>query len=150
MLKFSFNLEKILSLRKHREQEREIELGRAIGILSEIEQNIRFVTEERFRSGEQYSGNSATIRSYMLYADRLDRQKEQLLSDAAVAEQKVDEARVVYIEASRDRKVLDKLKEKREEEYKKFVLDEETKNLDDLASGRQRAAALKNGSPASF
>ena len=148
MRSFSFNLEKVLDLRKYREQETEIELGRAIGVLTQIEHEIQFVAEERYRAGEQFSGRSPSLRSYLLYADRLDRLKNRLLSDAALAEQKVDEARTIFIEASRDRKVLDKLKEKREEEYKKFALAEETKILDDLASGRQRVASAKNGSPA--
>ena len=138
MKKFSFSLEKILDLRKYREQETEIELGRAVGILSAIEQNILFVKQERLRSGNEYSENSAMLYPYLLYAERLDRQKEQLLKDAIRAEKKVDEARVVYIEASRDRKVLDKLKEKQETEYRKFVLSEETKVLDDQSAGRQR------------
>jgi flagellar FliJ protein len=139
MKRFAFNLEKVLSLRKYREQETEIQLGRAIGVLSEIENNIHFVTEERIRSGAQFAENNATVHSYLLYANRLDIQKEQLIKDSVIAEQKVDEARSVYIEASRDRKVLDNLRDKREAEYKKFVLSEETKVLDDQAAGRQRA-----------
>lgn len=136
MKRFSFNLEKVLSLRKYREQETEIELGRTIGILSEIEHNIKSVVEERFRAGDQFSGNSAMIRSYMLYTARLDQEKERLLVEAARAEQNVEAARLVYLEASRDRKVLDKLKEKREKEYQKTALAEETKMLDDLGSAR--------------
>ena len=143
MKKFSFNLEKVLSLRKFREQETEIALGRAIGALSEIENNIRSVAEERFRAGDQYSGNAAMLRSYMLYVNRLDGKKEQLLAEAAQAEIKVEQARAVYIEASRERKVMDKLKEKREGEYRKTVFAEETKMLDDLSSGR-RGFALES------
>lgn len=131
MKKFSFNLEKVLSLRKFREQETKIELGRAIGVLTEIEGKIKNVAEERYRAGSQFSGNGAMVRSYMLYTARLDLQKEQLLKEAVQAEIKVDAARSVFIEASRDRKVLDKLKEKREAEYRKLVFAEETKALDD-------------------
>ncbi|MDR0313313.1 MAG: flagellar export protein FliJ [Treponema sp.] len=136
MKNFSFNLEKILDLREYREQETKIELGRAIGVLSEIENNIRSVAEERFRTGTQFSGNGAMIRSYMLYISRLDIEKERLLVEAAKAEQKVEEARTIYLEASRERKVLDKLKEKRAAEYKKFVQAEETKVLDDISSAK--------------
>ena len=148
MRKFSFNLEKVLTLRKYREQETEIELGRAIGVLTGIEQNIQFVTEERFRAGVHYSGNSAMLRSYLLYADRLDREKAQLIVDAMKAEEKVEEARGIYIEASRDRKILDKLKEKQEEEYRKFILSEEVKISDDQVAGKQRATLIKSSSPA--
>ena len=63
-------------------------------------------------------------------------QKEQLLEEAVQAEMKVEEARDIYIEASRERKVLDKLKEKRSGEYRKFILTEETKAMDDLATSR--------------
>ena len=131
MKRFSFNLEKFLNIRKFREQETEVELGKAIGELSEIERNLRAVAEERYRAGDQFSGNGLMIRAYMLYTARLDLQKEHLLVEAAAAETKVEQARAVYLEASRERKVLDKLKEKRAAEYKKLILSEETKTLDD-------------------
>jgi flagellar FliJ protein len=136
MKKFSFKLEQVLDLRKYREQETQIELGRAIGILTEIEMRITSVAEERFRTGNQFAGDGATIRTYMLYINRLDLEKEQLLIDAAQAEQKVEEAREIYLEASRERKVLDELKSKQAANYRKFILTEETKTLDDLSSAR--------------
>ena len=131
MKKFSFNLEKILSLRKFREQETKIELGRAIGVLTGIETQIKQVAEERYRTGDMFSTDGSMIRSYMMYAVRLDMRREQLLVEAAAAELKVEAARTEFIEASRDRKVLDKLREKREAEYRKTVFAEETKVLDD-------------------
>ncbi|MCL2833472.1 MAG: flagellar export protein FliJ [Treponema sp.] len=136
MKKFSFNLEKVLSLRKFREQETEIELGKAIGVLSEIERNIRTVAEERIRSGDMFAGNGAMIRSYMMYTTRLDMQKEHLLAEAARAELVVESCRSRYIEASRDRKVLDKLKDKQAAAYRKTIFAEETKALDDQAASR--------------
>ena len=138
MKRFSFNLEKVLSLRKYREQEAEIELGRAIGVLSGIENQIRFNADERHRAGNLFSGNAGMFRSYVLYISRLDLQKEILLEEAARAEQKVEEARAVFIEASRERKVLDKLKEKRAGEYRKSVLAEETKAMDDQVTSRSK------------
>jgi flagellar FliJ protein len=68
----------------------------------------------------------------MYYLVRLDNTKEQLLKEAAMAELKVEEAREVFIEASRERKVLDSLKEKKQKEYHKTKLNEETKVLDDI------------------
>jgi flagellar FliJ protein len=136
MKKFIFELEQVLDLRKYREQEAQIELGRAISVLTEIEMRIRSVAEERYRAGNQFSGDGATIRSYMLYINRLDIEKERLLIEAAKAEQKVEEAREIYLETSSERKVLDELKNKQAEDYNKFVLAEETKVRDDLASAR--------------
>ena len=138
MKPFTFSMEKILKLRKYREDEAKIELGRAIGILAELEARIFALAKERARAAAaQFSpGNSAAlIQQYMFYLLRLDTTKEQLLKEAALAEMKVEEARALFIEASRERKVLDKLKEKRQKEYKKEVLGEETRELDDI-SGR--------------
>jgi len=141
---FAFKLEKILELRKYREDEAKIELGRAIGVLAELESRIAALAGERARAAAaQFSpGNSAAqIQQYMFYLLRLDAAKEQLLNDAALAEMKVEEARTQFIDASRERKVLDKLKEKRQKEYRKEMFDEETKVLDDL--GKRGAESQK-------
>jgi len=135
MKPFAFKLEKVLELRKYREEEAKIELGRAIGVLAGLESQLRALANERARAAAaQFSpGNSAAqIQQYMFYLLRLDAAKEQLLNDITIAEMKVEEARAEFIEATRERKVLDKLKEKRGKEYRKEMLAEETKMLDDI------------------
>ena len=135
MKRFSFRLQKVLNLREHNENEAKIELGRAVGVLAELENNLFTLGREQARAAvEQFtSGNSAyQMQQYMFYLMRLENTKEQLLIKAAEAELKVEEAREVFIEASRERKVLDKLKEKRQKEYRKYVLAEETKAMDDV------------------
>jgi flagellar FliJ protein len=137
MKRFRFNLEKVLELRKYREHETEIELGRAIGALTTIEKKITAAASEiHSAAGERFlPGNGAAeIIAWDLYITRLDTIKEKLLVEAARAEQFVDEKRGVYLEASRDRKVIGKIKEKRETEYRKTALAEETKVLDDVAN----------------
>ncbi|MCL2069993.1 MAG: flagellar export protein FliJ [Treponema sp.] len=139
MKAFSFGLQKVLNLRKYYEDEAKIELGRAVGVLSEIEARIRQVAVERARAAEaQFSpkNNAAIIQQYMYYLLRLDSTREQLLEDAALAEIKVEEARELFMEASRERKIFDKLKEKRQKEYRKNMFNEETKILDDISSHR--------------
>jgi flagellar FliJ protein len=58
------------------------------------------------------------------------------------AELKVEAARTVYLEASRDRKVFDKLKEKRGAEYRKEMFAGETKVLDDISGGVRARAGI--------
>ena len=135
MKPFAFGLEKVLNLRKHYEDEAKIELGRAIGVLADLESRLFAVGRERARAAaEQFvPGNSAALmQQYMFYLLRLDNTKEQLLQEAALAEMKVEEARESFLEASRERKVLDKLKDKRQKEYRKMKLTEEIKALDDM------------------
>jgi flagellar FliJ protein len=136
MKRFEFSMEKVLELRKYREQETEIALGRAMGELTAVEQRLERLAEERRLAamGRFTPANSAAdIRNYEFYILRLDKTKEELLEAAAKAAQKVEEARRIYLEASRDRKVMDKLKEKRAAGYRRETLAEETKTLDDLA-----------------
>jgi flagellar FliJ protein len=57
----------------------------------------------------------------------------------------VAEARERYLEASRERKVLDKVKERRYAEYRKAALAEEVKVLDDISGGAPARAAVSGG-----
>lgn len=135
MKPFRFGLEKLLGLRKYYEDEAKIELGKAVGILAGIESNIRAVAGERAKAAAaQFSpeNSAAEIQQYMFYLLRLDEAKERLLREAALAEEEVETAREAFIEASRERKVLENLKDKRRGEYKKEALAEEAKALDDI------------------
>ena len=142
MKPFTFSLQKVLNFRKFNEDEAKIELGRATGILAELESRIDVLGRERARAAAaQFSpGNSAAMmQQYMFYLLRLDNIKEQLLKEAALAALKVEEAREAFLEASRERKVLDKLKEKRQKEYRKDCFAEETKILDDISAAARQA-----------
>jgi flagellar FliJ protein len=148
MKKFSFNLEKVLRLRMYRERETEIELGRAIGVLTDIENHIKNIALDRQRAAtERFSPDHGVMEiiNWDNYILRLDKETERLLEDAAKAELVVEEKRELYLEASRDRKVLDKLKEKRAQEYRKEIFAEETRSLDEIASGVKIRERIING-----
>ena len=142
MKAFSYSLEKILKLRKHYEDEAKIELGKAVSALAEIEQKIYANAAETVRAqAAQFApNNTATqMQQYMFYLIRLHNAKEELLSEAAKAEQIVEQAREAFLEASRERKVLDKLKEKRLKEHRKMALIEEANAMDDIYANLARA-----------
>ncbi|GHU24140.1 hypothetical protein FACS1894172_02560 [Spirochaetia bacterium] len=134
MKKFSFNLQKALDIRVHREQECKIALGQAIGALSLLEHQVEALEQERTRIADHFSSGfeAADILTYDRYQQRLAYTKTRLLKEITGAEEKVEEARDELQDASCDRKVLDKVRETREIEYRKFQLDEDTKTLDDL------------------
>jgi flagellar FliJ protein len=136
MKRFHFDLEKILEIRAYREKEAETALGRAVGALTALEQEIKSAAVSRSQAASRRfaSGNGINgIRQYELYIQRLDAERDRLFKEAAEAELKVEAARQVFLEASRDRKVLDKLREKRRREYRDALLAEETGTLDDIA-----------------
>jgi flagellar FliJ protein len=134
MRRFNFSLEKVLELRKYGEQETKIALGRAVGELTAIENQLKELALQRLKAGEERfspANDAFAVRNYEFYIQRLDHTKEELLEAAAKARLKVEEARELYLEASRRRKVLDKLKEKRAGEYRKEMFAVETKLIDD-------------------
>lgn len=144
MKRFRFNLDKLLELRQYYEREAELSLAKAMGELYSIQERLRTLAEDRAAAASErfFPGRSvAQIHATDLYILRLDRTKEALLEAAAKAELVVSEKRQAFLEASRDRKVLDKLKEKRLKEYKYYVSLEEIKSIDDISNG---AKARKN------
>ena len=136
MRRFNFKLEKVLRLRENREQETKLELGKAIGVLSALELRIKNIALEKIAASQnRFSSNFFEIHSMDLYILRLDQTKEILLKEAALAELEVEKARTIYLEASRDRKIISKLKERQEQEYRHNMNLEEIKAIDDISSG---------------
>jgi len=138
--RFNFNLEKVLELRQYREQEAKNELGRAISILNAIENNIKQnalvhsrAVQERFTGINSAENNGIlSMLAWDNYILRLEQEAQRLMEEAAQAELVVEEKRAQYLEASRELKVMEKLKEKREKEYRKEVFAAETRELDDM------------------
>jgi len=136
--RFNFKPEKILKLRENRERETEIELGKAVGELSALELRIKQTAEAKAAAAQnRFSArnNFNVMRNYDFYILRLDQTKEALLEAAARAELEVEKARQVYLEASRDRKIISKLKERQEHEYRRAMNLEEIKAIDDITGG---------------
>jgi flagellar FliJ protein len=136
MKRFNFSLEKVLGLRKYREEEAKIELGRAVSILTEIENRVKDAAVRRHQAAwERFAGGAADMLAWDNYIMRLDQEAERLAKEAAQAELVVEERRALYIEASRELKVMENLKEKQEKEYHGEMLAAETAELDDLWRG---------------
>ncbi|MDR2398449.1 MAG: flagellar export protein FliJ [Spirochaetaceae bacterium] len=139
MRRFHFRLQKVLALREYREQETKVELGKAIGALTRIEQSIADIAAERVRIGNQQCGPGrgvAEIVAFDRYVQRLDSSKNRLVADADQARQQVETAREVYLAASRDRKILDKVREHQAVEHRKEQRAQEAKLLDEVGSSR--------------
>ena len=139
MKRFKFGLEKVLKLRQHNEHEARVELGRAIGVLAGIENEIK--RNAATRAGaihERFAGITAgdgaasfSMHAWDAYINRLELEAERLMEAAAKAEIVVEEKRNLYVEASRELKVMENLKEKREKEHRKEMFTVETKEMDD-------------------
>ena len=148
MTRFRFDLEKLLQLRSFAEKEAELALARAMGEVAALDARIGQVAEERvaIASTRFAPGRSAAeMRNSELYLIRLDRMKDALLEAAVKAQLVVDVARDAFMEAKRDRMVLDKLKEKRLAEHRKVALAEQTRILDEVSVGAPARRLVSDG-----
>ncbi len=142
MKAFHFKLERILSLRKHREREWEVKLaeitGRCVNLEREIDERKRkksdmFLHPVRFfETGEYLS----THRYMARLEQEIDKKVKELTSYLRTRE----EIQAEYLKHSRERKVLDNLREKRMAEYMHTQKVEEVKQVDDINTGRAARA----------
>jgi len=129
-------MEKILQLRKFKEEECKIALGQAISALNKIENEIKMTALKRHNAAAQRFSNPAEILSWDNYINRLELEAEKLANKAAQAEVVVEQKRTLYLEAQRDLKAIEKLKEKQQKEYRKEMLNLEMNQVDELTTSR--------------
>ena len=134
MKKFEFPLDKVLSVRKYKNDEAEIELGKAVSRLEVLEGELNNIAVLYSEIPLKYSALSdindlSQLENYTLF---LNTKKEDLLKQITAAKLVVEEKRKLYIEAHKELKVLENLKEKAINEYKKNVTREQDNVLDDI------------------
>lgn len=147
MKAFRFKLERILLLRKHREREWEIRLagitGECVGLSREIEERT-LRKADAFLTGTTGEEAQVFLTAHR-YMARLDQEIEKKSAELAVCERKREEIQAGYLKYSRERKVLDKLKEKRAAEYSAEQKIEEVKHIDDINTGRAKRSKRSAG-----
>ncbi|MBO8457589.1 MAG: flagellar export protein FliJ [Spirochaetes bacterium] len=139
MKKFEFPLDKVLSVRKYKNDEAEIELGKAVSRLEVLEGELNNIAVLYSEIPLKYSGLSdindlSQLENYTLF---LNTKKEDLLKQITAAKLVVEEKRKLYIEAHKELKVLENLKEKAMNEYKKNVTREQDNVLDDIINSHK-------------
>jgi flagellar FliJ protein len=146
MRRFRFRLERFLELKRHRERDRELALARVLGQCLLLKRRIAEIDGEvsgsyalSFRAGTLIDIEAMAGRE--LYVQRLVREKARTQEALAVKTAELEEARARYLEAAKERKVLDKLRERNEAEYYERQKDEEFKTIDDLNT----ASSLRQG-----
>ena len=139
MRRFKFNLEKILQLRKFKEEEAKIALGHAISVLNAIENQIKETALKQHHAATERFNNPLEMASWDTYILRLEQEAEKLAEQAARQEIVVEEKRNLYLEAQKDLKALEKLKEKQQKEYRKEMLNYQMNQVDELTAARRIA-----------
>ena len=137
MKPFQFSLESVLMYRREIEEEWEIKLARINGELNNIDHEIKKTSGEEQKALEGCSlASGPEAHSWGVYRWRLESRKIQLKLAFSAKEVERNRIRKRFLEVSRDRKVLTKLKERKQSEYKKYKNREEIKRIDDLSAAK--------------
>ncbi len=153
--KFEFRLEQVLGLRKQVEEVRVRELSQAKGKLLEIEKNLKEHAESESRFLGTYGEfektgqfNSDQVMAYCEYQDWLLRQEKEFRRQEREWAEEVERRRQKAVKASREKKLLENLREKKKSVYAKEVSAEEQRFLDEISSiafvRRDRAQSAVN------
>lgn len=144
MKKYNFNLDTVLSLRENIEKEWEAKLGKANREVQLVQNRIDLLWEKLHTSHlTQVDVHQFQIKC--IYEDRLNYQVDNekvLLKEKEIERDNVKE---VYLQKSKDRKILDKLKDKSIKKYKKDLLKEDSVIIDELNSASKIREKMLGG-----
>lgn len=142
MNRFRFRLESVLKVREAKEDAKKREFGvkmghlhREEGRMNELEDQSEHHDKSRMEKGVGRITVHGLIHDFF-YARHLEKKQEdqQVLVDKA--REDMEGKRSELVEASKEKKVLERLKEKKHEEWNKAAVKEEQDLIDEIASQR--------------
>lgn len=148
MKKFQFKLQRLLDFKETREDLLLTELGIAQNDFARETVKLSDITSERSICREQLkeelsTGNPDNILDTYHYLNHIASEESLQRDRVKKAEEQKDLKTFELIEASKQRKVLENLKEKKNDEYKQEIESDEQKFLDDIASFRRIGISLQ-------
>lgn len=140
MKRFRFRLQRVMDAKLSEERLRQRELGEAQGLLLEQEEILRNLIEQladeevqqRQRiQGSMRAGDAVLHNSWYRELRTKIRTQNQEVDKASKL---VEEARERLVEVSKEKRVLERLKERRQEEHRRASLTETQNMLDDIGT----------------
>jgi len=140
MKRFEFKLEKVLELRRYAERTWELKLAEVTGRVVAAEQEMQSWGQRRFDAGKFHAGagtlDMTVMRSREEYVNRIDQRVLEIQHQLVALETERSKVREGFLDASRKRKALTRLKERRSEEYYQDAKREEVRVLDEIGGGQ--------------
>ncbi len=145
MKKFNFRLQKLLNLEDQREQQEKMKLQSLTNKLRGQEKILGFLKDSLLKNQTDLAGNRSEstnaqqlmlLHNYIVGLNERIEYQTKMINEAGA---EVENCRNDLIEIQKDRKILEKIKEKDKEEYTLFIRKNEIKQFDDIFTGRQFA-----------
>ena len=136
---FRFPLQKVLEIRKHKEDQKAIELGQARHELFKEQQNLERLNRQKenlFASVDEQKIKKMDVVNLQVTESYLVDLNEKIKSQKITIKNKqqlVDEKRQELLKVSQEKKIVEKLKERQWQAHKKDVRKELNKMEDEVA-----------------
>jgi len=140
MPKFKFRLQPLLNIKMQLEDSAKNELGKAVQKLEEEKEKERQLLRhrEKYINGLKEKTSSFArieeLRGYNMYISSLAKKIEEQNKNIKVASDVVDKYREELIKIVKERKILEKLREKKLNEYLIEMSKDEQKRMDEIVS----------------
>lgn len=148
---FQFQFQSILDIKIRLEDLKKAKLGEATEVLNlEMEKLMILVNEKKnqFKLMKEKSNKGFTPKELISYNNYMERLKKSISIQEKVVEkarEAVEKARIELVNAAKERKMFETLKEKKMEEYWEEYYRKEQITLDEVASYRYRVGGEVNG-----
>ena len=148
---FKFQFQSILDLKARLEDQKKAKLGEVTEILNQEVDKLTILNDEKkkqFKLMKEKNNTGFTPKELISYNNYMERLKKSISIQEMVVEkarQAVEKARQELIVASKERKMFEKLKEKKLEEYWEEYYRKEQITLDEIASYRHGAGGVVDG-----
>jgi len=133
LISYSFKMEKVLEYRSSVEKNKVEDYAKINILLSEEKEHLDSLESEYTSNAQRKAMNVNEMKMHLLYREKLKNQLNSQKKKVDEIETKLEDARGNLIEARKDRKILEKLKEKDKEKFDAEQASREQKELDDLS-----------------
>jgi flagellar FliJ protein len=136
---FEFNLQALLDLWRINEEKKQLALAEAMRELEAKKELLEDVKNQRLQMIREYyalEGHPVSSLRLVIYSENIAQCRDTQIAreeQCSKAEKDVEEKRLTLIEASKQKKMLGKLKEKKFTEYQQELNLKECKELDEAA-----------------
>lgn len=148
---FQFRLETLLRHRKNLQDIAQREYAeseaRVREKMNEIKNYYAKIDESRRLRSAEEEGSSFTAQSLSNFEEFIELTNIRIKNARLEVRELMDimeQKHHVLIEKAKEKKILDKLKEKKKDEYKKYIANKENKEADEMISMRHRLAEGQN------
>jgi flagellar protein FliJ len=133
LLNYSFKMEKVLEYRSNMEKTKVEDYAKINILLNKEKEHLDNLESEYNSKTKKTVTNVSEMKMQLMYKEKLKKQLNSQKEKVDEISTNLEDARGNLIEARKDRKIMEKLKEKDKEKFDAVAASNEQKELDDIS-----------------